>query len=319
LGYSPSYLTGADYIEKLEPFPRFRNPDFAAKNRERIFKHVQGGMFAIRRSMFESIGGFSEAVPHNHTDVEYSYFVESCGWQLGAIPDMVVLYNKTRPELTARLTESVFAAHPGSPELASLFESVTNLRGNFCNVCGSAVCFARSAAGDATCPTCASIPFERSLYRFLAESTLTYRQLVALFVGQPGCLMSAWKKMFRGRTLDYGDLLDEIHAQGQVNQPSEYFDVIALRVPEFTEECPSAVLRECSRVLKPGGQLLYFQQYGNESILDCAKKRVPLSGPDLIVSMLESHALQVESRIRYASAAVCYSDRVIFVCRKPAR
>jgi glycosyltransferase involved in cell wall biosynthesis len=319
LGYSPSYLTGADYIEKLEPFPRFRNPDFAAKNRERIFKHVQGGMFAIRRSMFESIGGFSEAVPHNHTDVEYSYFVESCGWQLGAIPDMVVLYNKTRPELTARLTESVFAAHPGSPELASLFESVTNLRGNFCNVCGSAVCFVRSAAGDATCPTCASIPFERSLYRFLAESTLTYRQLVALFVGQSGCLMSAWKKMFRGRTLDYGDLLDEINTQGQVNQPSEYFDVLAIRVPEFTEECPSVVIRECSRLLKPGGPLLYFQQYGNESILDCAKKRVPLSGPDLIVSMLESHALQVESRIRYASAAVCYSDRVIFVCRKPAR
>jgi glycosyltransferase involved in cell wall biosynthesis len=319
LGYSPSYLTGADYIEKLEPFPRFRNPDFAAKNRGRIFKHVQGGMFAIRRSMFESIGGFSEAVPHNHTDVEYSYYAESCGWQLGQIPDMVALYNKTRPELTARLTESVFAAHPGSPELTPLFESVTKLRSNFCNVCASAVSFVKSAAGDATCPTCASTPFERSLYRFLAESTLTYRQLVALFVAQSECLISTWKKMFSGRTLRYRDILDEINADGLVNHPSERFDLIVLCVSDSTEGYPRAVLRECSRLLKPDGQLLYFQRYGSESILDCAQKKLPLSGPEPIASMLESHEFQVESRVRYASATVCYSDCAIFVCRKRAR
>jgi glycosyltransferase involved in cell wall biosynthesis len=319
LGYSPSYLIGADYPEKIEPFPRFRNPDFAAKNPERLFKHVQGGMFAIRRSMFESIGGFSEAVPHNHTDVEYSYYVESCGWQLGQIPDMVALYNKTRPELTARLTESVFAVHPGSPGLAPVFESITKLTSNFCNVCGSAVSFVENASANATCPICTSTPFERSLYRFLAESILTYRQLVALFVAQSDCLMSAWKKMFSGRTLRYRDLIDEIDAQGQASHPSERFDLIVLRVPDRTEGCYPAVFRECSRVLKPGGQLLYFQQYGNESILDCAQKKLPLSGPEPIASMLESHAFQVESRVRYASAAVCYSDCAIFVCRKPAQ
>jgi len=319
LGYSPSYLTGADYIENLEPFPRFRNPDFAVKNRERIFKHVQGGMFAIRRSMFESIGGFSETVPHNHTDVEYSYYVESCGWQLGSIPDMVALYNRTRPELTARLTESVFAAHPGSPDLAPLFEAVTNLRGNFCNICGSAVLFVKSPTDDATCPTCSSTPFERSLYRFIAESILSYRKLVALFVGDSDCMTSVWNKMFSSHALHYRDLVGEIHAQGQVNHPSERFDLIVLRVPDSTEAYPRAVLRECSRVLKPGGQLLYFQQYGSESILDCAQKKEPLSTSDSIASMLESFALQVESRIRYVSAVVCYSDRVIFVCRKPAQ
>jgi glycosyltransferase involved in cell wall biosynthesis len=319
LGYSPSYLTGADYMEKLEPFPRFRNLDFAAKNRERIFKHVQGGMFAIRRSMFESIGGFSETVPHNHTDVEYSYFVESCGWQLGQIPDMVALYNKTRPELTARLTESVFAAHPGSSELAPLFESVAELRSNFCNVCGSAVSFLKSTGSDATCPNCSSTPFERSLYRFIAESILTYRQRVALFVAESDCITPVWQRMFSGRILRYQDLIDEINAQGQANHPSERFDLIVLRVPDRTEGCHPAALGECSRVLKHGGQLLYFQRYGNESILDCAKKGVSLSGPGPIASILESHGLQVESRIRYASAAVCYSDRVIFVCRKTAQ
>jgi hypothetical protein len=269
--------------------------------------------------MFESIGGFSETVPHNHTDVEYSYYVESCGWQLGSIPDMVALYNRTRPELTARLTESVFAAHPGSPGLAPLFESVTNLRGNFCNICGSAVSFVKSPTDDATCPTCSSTPFERSLYRFIAESILSYRKLVALFVAESGCLTQVWKKMFSGRAVRYRELVDEIDAQGKVNHPSERFDLIVLRVPDSTEECPPAVLRECLRVLKAGGQLLFFQQYGSESILDCVQKKEPLSTSDSIASMLESYALQVESRIRYASAAVCYSDRVIFVCRKPVQ
>ena len=125
--------------------------------------------------------------------------------------------------------------------------------------------------------------------------------------------------MFSGRTLRYRDILDEINAEGRINHPSERFDLIVLCVSDSTEGCDPAVLRECARMLKPDGQLLYFQRYGSESILDCAQKKLPLSGPEPIASMLESYAFQVESRVRYASAAVCYSDCAIFVCRKPAQ
>ena len=82
LGYSPNYLTGSDY-KNIPVFSEFRNQQFAFENPDRVFKHVQGGLFIIRRRMFEEIGGFSQAVPHNHTDVEYSFYVESCGWKLG--------------------------------------------------------------------------------------------------------------------------------------------------------------------------------------------------------------------------------------------
>ena len=48
----------------------------------------------IRRAMFDEIGGFSHKVPHQHTDVEYSYYVESCGWELGDIAGVAAYYRR---------------------------------------------------------------------------------------------------------------------------------------------------------------------------------------------------------------------------------
>jgi glycosyltransferase involved in cell wall biosynthesis len=313
LGYSPSYFTGADYIEQLEPFPRFRNPEFAAQNRDRRFRHVQGGMFAIRRAMFESIGGFSEAMPHNHTDVEYSYYVESCGWQLGQIPDLVIIYQKSRPLLTTRLDESVYAVHPGSLTLSPLLDSVVRLETNFCNVCGHAVSFAQSP--NLVCPICGATPFHRSFYRYLAESTLTYRQLLALQIGESDWLLPDWQKMFRGRAIDYPGLVSEMEAKGQIDHPDDRLDLVVLRLPDTVQVAPPDLLSETARILKPGGHLLYFQLYGIEPILNSAPNG--LSDPDQIAAMLESHHFQVQARVRYASAALCYSEHEIFVCRQP--
>ena len=312
LGYSPSYFTGADYIEQLEPFPRFRNPEFAAKNCERRFRHVQGGMFAIRRTMYESIGGFSDAVPHNHTDVEYSYYVESCGWQIGRIPDLVVIYQKSRPLLTSRLDESVYAVHPGSLTLSPLFDAVVRLETNFCNACGNAVALAEDR--KFICPICGATPFHRSLYRYLAESTLTYRQLVALHVGESDWLLPDWKKMFRGRAIDYLKLTSEMNEKGRIDHPADRLDLVVLRLPDAVQVPPSNLLPEIARVLKPDGHLLYFQLYGTGPILDSAPNG--LSDPDQIAAMLESHHFQVQARVRYGSAAVLYSEHEIFVCRK---
>ncbi len=314
LGYSPSYFTGADYLEQLEPFPAFRNPEFAAKNRARHFRHVQGGMFALRRAMFESIGGFSDAVPHNHTDVEYSYYVESCGWQLGQIPDFVIVYQKSRPLLTSRLDESVYAVHPGSFALAPLLDQVVRLKTNFCNVCADSVTFPAPAA---VCPVCGSTSFHRSLYRYLAESNLTFRQLVALHVGESEWLLPDWKKMFRGRTVDYAGLIAELNENGRINHADERFDLVVLQWPEAVPAPPENLLPEVARVLKPGGSLLYFQLYGRDSILDSAPDG--FSNPDEIAGMLESHHFQLQTRVRYASAAVRYSEHEIMVVRRAPR
>ncbi len=307
LGYSPSYFTGADYLEQLEPFPRFRNREFAAQNRERRFRHVQGGLFALRRAMFEEIGGFSEAVPHNHTDVEYSYYVESCGWQIGQIPDLVVIYQKSRPLLTSRLAEWTCAVHPGSLTLAPVLDAVVRRETNFCNACGQAV----SLGENLVCPVCGSTPFQRSLYRHLAESTLTYRQLVALHISESDWLLPDWKKMFSGRTITYEALTSEMKEKGRIDHPDNRFDLIVLRLPDAVPPSPD-LLREIVRLLAREGSLLYFQNYGTGSILDAAE----FFNPKQIAAMLESHGLTVQNRVRFASGVVRYSEREIFVCRQ---
>ena len=311
LGYSPTYFTGANYIEKLEPFPKFRNPQFAQNNPDRLFQHVQGGMMVIRRSMFESIGGFSDAVPHNHTDVEYSYYVESCGWKLGHIPDLVSLYNKTRPELSARVTEMLYAAHPVSPATAPLLDAVAELKTNFCNVCGTGAPFAPGFV----CTTCNSTGFDRSLYRFLAESNLTYRRLKALLVGEAAALVSSWKTMFQGVTLSYSDFISQSEQKKGLNYASNSFDVIAIRAPDDLSDARPAVLAECKRILKQDGSILYHQTYGRTPLLG-ADKPDKFFDPDSVASFLEAQGLHVKARIRYASAAVRYSDHVIFHCEK---
>jgi hypothetical protein len=195
LGYSPSYLKGADYPRSIESFSKFRNPGFAAAHPGRIFRHVQGGLFAMRRAMYDQIGGFSEAVPHAHTDVEYSYYVESCGWKLGSIPGVLALYAKTRPPLLSRFDEETLVAHP--PALADLpaLDALVDGKLFLCNVCFA---FLEAFAPGRRCTRCGSDPRARTLMRALAESTLTYRRLTGLFIAPPAGLDAFLAEQFKG-------------------------------------------------------------------------------------------------------------------------
>src|SRR5690606_21126351 len=132
------------------------------------------GFFVLRRAMYDAIGGFSEAVPHSYTDVEYSYYVESTGWKLGTPPGLLALFNKTRPGLFSRIDEHVAATHPPMLEDLPLLDRIARRDVAHCNVC--------NWHGDAfltearLCGECGSRPADRTLYRFLAESMLTYRR-----------------------------------------------------------------------------------------------------------------------------------------------
>ncbi|MFM9859514.1 glycosyltransferase [Pseudoxanthobacter sp. M-2] len=136
LCHAPSYLTGKDYPTGVRLFDQFRNPAFAAENPDRPFEHVQGGLFAIRRAMVEAIGGYSDAVAHDYTDVEFSYYAESCGWRLAEVPGILSLYRKTRPGLMERIDERILAAHP--PTLADLpaLDAIAQGHARHCNLCG---------------------------------------------------------------------------------------------------------------------------------------------------------------------------------------
>jgi hypothetical protein len=254
--HSPSYLTGAQYPQAIPLFAQFRNPQFAAQNPTRKFGHVQGGFFVIRRAMFDAIGGFSDEVPHNYTDVEYSYYVESRGWELGTPPRLLALFNKTRPGLFSRVDESVAATHPPMLEDLPLLDRIARRQGAHCNVCGWHGDAFVGEAAVAACGGCGALPVDRSLYRFLAESMLTYRRLPALGVGVGPAMEAIWRHQFQGQLHSPEALRERLRTQGKLDFRPGSLKFAYLDGVLDGGEGDAAVLRELDRVLAPDAMLL---------------------------------------------------------------
>ena len=225
LAYSPSYFLGKDYL-KIPLFRGFRNKPFAIQNPHRRFNHVQGGLFVMRRTMFEAIGGFSTDVPHNYTDVEMSFYAESCGYHLGEIPSALSLYNKTRPDAWSRIDEHVKAFHPGTLEDVKVLEECVDPTSKRCNLCDTRRVRRLNVFKDGICTECGSSPLDRSLWRYLAASNLLNRRLPALMIGDPKGFSALWNKCFSGVIIRSFDV-DDVEF---FPQTSETFSVICLRL-----------------------------------------------------------------------------------------
>ncbi len=92
---SPAFVDGRAYT--TQPwFGGFRNKEFAESNPDRVFAHVQGGLFGLRRSAYERAGGFSTLVAQDAVDVEFSYLLESLGWKLESVPAVPSVTKKTQ-------------------------------------------------------------------------------------------------------------------------------------------------------------------------------------------------------------------------------
>ncbi|ABV95594.1 glycosyl transferase group 1 domain protein (plasmid) [Dinoroseobacter shibae DFL 12 = DSM 16493] len=255
LCYSPSYLFGRDYPEGVALFPDFRNPGFAADNPDRPFSHVQGGFFVIRRATYDEIGGFSDAVPHSYTDVEFSYYVESCGWELGTVPGLMALFNKTRPGLEARVDEHHGALHPPNLDDLPWLDRIARREVRHCNMCGHQAPAFEGGDAEARCAGCGSDRRARSLHRVLAETILLYRRLPGLGVNLPAPLQGFWSDQFQGPMLPLEAFTDPL-SRGQTlpNRAgalqlaclNDVLDDVALR---------GAALAETARLLAPGATL----------------------------------------------------------------
>ena len=265
LCYSPSYLFGRDYPKAQALFHKFRNQEFATQNPDREFSHVQGGFFAIRRAMTDKIGAFSTEVPHNSTDVEFSYFVESSGWELGEVPGLMALFNKTRPGLLHRVDESIGALHP--PTLADLpaLDAIARREVHHCNVCARQSPSFTDLDGAAPCPHCGATRRTRSVHRVLAESLLLYRRLPALAVNLPSGLDGFWREQFQGRICDADTLDSELAGPlGRTDfsdarlQVVLLNDVLTARFETSGTLAPrdTRVLAEAARLLAPKGTLI---------------------------------------------------------------
>jgi len=192
---SPRFHDGDGY--RRQPwFSNFRNRSFAKKNPKRAFHHVQGGIFVLRRAAYEECGGYNDAVTQAGADVEYSYYLESRGWELGGIKQLPSVTTKTRPPVGALIDEDTVACHPLSRETVKDLDRTVAMRGRRCNLCEWAgERFADD--GDAnTCPQCGSTPFSRAAYRFLAGSNLVYRKRSCAAILDADALVPELERMF---------------------------------------------------------------------------------------------------------------------------
>lgn len=200
LCYSPAYPDGQGYKQNLELFPKFRHQEFAEQNPQRRFFHVQGGLFIMRRTAFDDIGGFSDEVPHAYTDVEFSYALEASGWKIGRAPNMLALFNKTRPHFRHRIDESIGVIHPPVLEDLELLDSVSADSTKYCGICSWHGQAFTASQGEDFCPDCGATASDRSIARWIADSDWTYSGHRLAIYGCGESLSEFAKPAFRMRS-----------------------------------------------------------------------------------------------------------------------
>lgn len=265
LCYSPTYLRAADYPAGVRLFDKFRGREFLEANPDRYMSHVQGGLFALRRSMVEEIGGFSDQVPHDYTDVEYSLYAESRGWQLGELDRLIALYVKTRPGLWDRVTEHNWAMHPPRLEDLPVLDRIVSGEVYHCPVCKVQAPRRSPSEVFELCSVCGSDPIARQLFSFLAGSRLPYRRLPALAIGLPACLHDFWKQQFQGVMLE----LEEAQAMARSGRRLDCSDARMKLV----------YLPPCASLSPLHGELLRVM--AADAVVLCPRGAAPPSGREL--------------------------------------
>lgn len=302
LCHSPAYLYGRQFPEGIALFAQFRNQDFAGDNPDRAFAHVQGGFFVMRRAMYDQIGGFSDAVPHNYTDVEYSYYAESRGWTLGSAPGLLSLYNKTRPDIFSRVDESVAVIHPPTLDDLGRLDRISRRGARQCNVCGW---FQPGQSWrGASCPDCGSLPEDRSLMRWLAESVLTYRKLHAVGVGLGDALLPFWREQFIGETYPAQGFDERLSADGTLPFMASTLHVVYIDLQRARGSDGTAAIGEALRLLRHGGTLVL--RGGDHA-------------PGAVLPVrLEGNGFCLAGRSLYASAVLRYDSHPLWAWQRSA-
>jgi glycosyltransferase involved in cell wall biosynthesis len=164
------YGTGRE-IQEYPSFESWRSRDFAKKHPERRFRHVQGGVFILRRDVYERTGGFSGTVVHNGMDVEYSYYLESQGFELANITGVYAVTTKTLPPLGSLLDEHAYVVHPSTVDEVGKFDRLAARVARYCNLCGwQGTGFVHAPPSSEACVNCQASAFDRSAYRILSQS-----------------------------------------------------------------------------------------------------------------------------------------------------
>ncbi len=251
---SPKWPTALQYMQQSW-FVHFRNQDFARQNPDKLFRHVQGGLWVLRSSIFKEVGGFNPALPQGHMDVEYSYFLESKGWELGDIPEIISVSNKTRPGIEAFVNESTVAIHPVYEKDLPLVKWCAEEKGYRCNISGWTGDFNQVSSRESfTCPLSGSTGFSRSVYRYLAESPYIYIHLKLVAWVKERSLETPCRSMFAVEQylLQVDTSIDELF-----QSLKEPVDILIMSDVPQTIVSASHVDKRIRNSIKPGGCFIF--------------------------------------------------------------
>jgi glycosyltransferase involved in cell wall biosynthesis len=195
--YLPKYVYGNEYTQ-FPDFKYFRNQEFALNNPDKVFAHIQGGIYIIKREFIAQYGGFNPLTPHNAMDIELSYYIESLGYPLGVIPEIISITTKTLPKISTRLSETTIVAHPLSTQTVNAELDNLNTSSHGCNICHwKGDNFKQKKKNNLLCPNCSSTGFDRSIMKYLAGNHHIYRNESCITLGVSKALKPTLSSLFR--------------------------------------------------------------------------------------------------------------------------
>ena len=194
--YVPKFIYGNEYTQ-FSDFKHFRNKNFAKSNPDKVFAHIQGGIYILRREFIAQHGSFNTAIPQGGMDIELSYYIESLGYPLGVIPEVISITTKTLPDITTRLNEKTVVAHPLTSQTVhtTLDDLNTALQG--CNICHWKGEVFTKTAQLTLCPNCSSTAFDRSVMKYLAGNHHIYRKERCITLGISPALKKTFSSLFQ--------------------------------------------------------------------------------------------------------------------------
>lgn len=235
-----AYRTGAELVG-YPSFRDWRSTQFALEHPDRAFRHIQGGLFVLRRDVFESSGGFNPLVPQDGMDVEYSHYLESLGHSLAAVPGVVGISAKTRPPLLTLVDEFTVAVHPSRAATVGVLDAVVSRTTRLCPVCG----WTGPSFDVDRCPECGSSPFSRTAMRLLSQSGQLQTRPLARIVAREPSLRPALGRICPDLDVDVLD--DDVRAASSVARALEtgpgvlVVDRYWLGMAELAEVLPALV------------------------------------------------------------------------------
>jgi glycosyltransferase involved in cell wall biosynthesis len=300
----PRFRNGAEYAH-YPSFEKWRSQQFARENPQRRFQHIQGGLFILRRSAYDTVGGFSDTVAQDGTDIEYSYFLESKGYELADIPAIRSISSKTLPAPHTLVDETAYLMHPLTLANAPDFDQVASGEGILCSLCGGRNIREQKLGKERipVCVDCGSTPFDRSTMRYLSLSGVLQRRPPVTMVGRSQALETANKRLCPAFATVAGSAQEMAALIAGIKNPEAHVLIIEPQRWRSKNQAAS-VAASIATYVTAGGRVL------------AGAGRDAAGNSDILIKALQERAVGLDE-VAYASNACAFDTQPIIAIGFP--